>query len=70
MLLINLIRTLTILFGVNLFHIYIGEQLTVDEGVVVFFIAFFGLVLSDIVEDYTINYFNPNPKNRDQQFPR
>ena len=70
MLLINLIRTIAILFAVGLFHIYTGDYLTFDEGVVVFCIAFFGLTIEEIVEKYVIDQFNRDPKSRDPGFPR
>ena len=58
MLLINLVRALLLLAAIGLYHIYIGDFLAVDEGVVVFCISFFGLVLWEIVENYIVTMFN------------
>ena len=58
MLVINLIRTLAILFGVGLFKIYQKDFLEVDEGIVIFLLAFFGLTLAAIVEDYVFKLVN------------
>lgn len=61
MLMINLIRALLLLAAVGLYHIYNHDFLTWDQGLVVFCISFFGLVLWEIVEDYVIKAFNRTP---------
>ena len=65
MLILNLIRALLIFFGVGLYHIFQKDFLSIAEGGVIFAIAFFGLMLRDIVEDYVVRQFNPeDPKDR------
>lgn len=65
MLLINFIRSLFILAAIGLYHIYNKDFLTVDQGVVVWGVSFFGLTLWEIVEDYVIEQFNQeSPKTR------
>lgn len=66
MLTINFIRALMILSGVGLFKIYNHDFLAWDQGLVLFLIAFFGLVLWEIIEDYVLNAFNPTT---DQKSP-
>lgn len=58
MLTINFIRALAILAAVGLFHIYTMEFLSVDEGAVIFLIAFIGITLTEIVLDRVIDMFN------------
>lgn len=58
MLLINLIRALLLLAGIGLYHIYNKEFMTYDQGMVVFVISFFGLILWEILEDYVVKAFN------------
>lgn len=61
MLLINFIRSLMLLAAIGLWHIYNMDFLTVDQGIVIFCIAFFGMTLIEIVEDYVVNAFNQTP---------
>lgn len=59
MLILNLIRALLIFFGIGLYHIFQKDFLSMTEGGVIFTIAFLGLMLKDILEDYVIRQFNP-----------
>lgn len=59
MLMINFIRAMIILASIGLYHIYNKDFLTMDQGVVVFVLSFVGLILIEILQDYTIRMFNP-----------
>ena len=58
MLMINLLRAGAILAGLAVYQFYTGELLSVDEGLVVFLLGFFGLTLLEVAEDSTVDYFN------------
>mgnify|MGYP001212318910 CR=1 FL=1 len=71
MLMINFIRALLLFFAVGLYHIYQKDFLSVWEGGVIFSIAFFGLTLKEIIEDYVERAFNPeDPKGLVYRGPR
>ena len=69
MLMLNFIRALMILSGFGLYHIYNKDFLTWDQGLVIFLIGFFGLMLWEIVEGYVISAFNGEAQTNPSAVP-
>jgi hypothetical protein len=55
---INFLRAFAIFSSIGLYNIYNKTFLTWDQGLVVFSLAFLGLTLYEIVEDYVVKQFN------------
>lgn len=69
MVILNLIRALLLLAAFGLYHIYNMDFLTWTQGLVIFSISFFGLMLWEIVENYVVNAFNGEARTTREAVP-